>query len=279
MTDGAMDAAATAELRAVVSEVLAEILPGLAGRTGIDREPARTRHAGSDTLPPTMAPVPVLGAGRVPSGIPAGAPSGRPLDLPAATRTDARAATRAPGAGRSPASTRRSQAPAGAGASRAGAGPASADAGQPSAGASRTRLGAGYPGSSPSQIRPAAGRTPSAAVSAPSGPGAGPGESWTVALDSDDDLDAFVRRILKLADNPKARQDLIAGRARFRLAGRSVPIAATPAHRVERGAVTERAVGEAARLGARLVLGRRAVLTPLARDKARALGVPIEKER
>ena len=51
------------------------------------------------------------------------------------------------------------------------------------------------------------------------------------------------------------------------------------AHRVEKGAVTERAVEAAAKAGARLVLGPRAVLTPLAKDKARALGVAIEKER
>ena len=49
--------------------------------------------------------------------------------------------------------------------------------------------------------------------------------------------------------------------------------------RVDRGAVTERMVARAAADGARLVLGPRAVLTPLARDKARTLGVPIEKER
>ena len=49
--------------------------------------------------------------------------------------------------------------------------------------------------------------------------------------------------------------------------------------RVEKGAVTERAVIAAAKAGARLVLGPRAMLTPLARDKARALGVPVEKER
>ena len=54
---------------------------------------------------------------------------------------------------------------------------------------------------------------------------------------------------------------------------------ATPDHRIDRGAVTERAVQAAAGAGVRLVLGPRAVLTPLARDRARALGVPIEKER
>ena len=50
-------------------------------------------------------------------------------------------------------------------------------------------------------------------------------------------------------------------------------------HRIDKGAVTERAVQAAASAGVRLVLGPRAVLTPLARDRARALGVPIEKER
>jgi len=102
--------------------------------------------------------------------------------------------------------------------------------------------------------------------------------AWTVRISSDDDLHAFALRVLKLAENPKLRRDLIAGRVRFALAG---PATAGPAaaHRVDKGAVTERAVAAAAKAGARLVLGPRAVLTPLARDKARALGVPIEKER
>jgi hypothetical protein len=43
--------------------------------------------------------------------------------------------------------------------------------------------------------------------------------------------------------------------------------------------VTERLVASAAKAGQRLVLGPRAVLTPLARDRALALGVPIERER
>ena len=54
---------------------------------------------------------------------------------------------------------------------------------------------------------------------------------------------------------------------------------ARPVHRIDKGAVTEAAVRDAARAGARLVLGRRAVITPLARDRARAAGVEIEKER
>jgi hypothetical protein len=38
-------------------------------------------------------------------------------------------------------------------------------------------------------------------------------------------------------------------------------------------------INHAAQAGERLVLGRGAVLTPLARDRARASGVQIEKER
>jgi hypothetical protein len=100
--------------------------------------------------------------------------------------------------------------------------------------------------------------------------------SWTVRISTDEELHAFVLRVFKLAGNPKLRGDLISGRARFRLAAES---AAAPqaAHQVEKGAVTERVVAAAAAAGARLVLGPRAVLTPLARDKARALGVPIER--
>lgn len=201
MTDISLDAAAAAELRRLVSEVLAEVLPGM---TRPDRQ-AEVRP-----LPATVAPSSLLAAGGVPSGVPAGAP-----DDPV---------------GQVPASTGSRNVPA--------------------------RL---------------------AAVPRPARSGAD--ESWIVSLDTDADLDAFVRRVLKLADNPKARQDLIAGRVRFRLAGRAAGAATTAVHRVEKGAVTERAVAEAARLGARIVVGRRAVLTPLARDKARALGVPIDKER
>jgi hypothetical protein len=101
----------------------------------------------------------------------------------------------------------------------------------------------------------------------------------TVSLRSDADLAAFVRRLLHLFENPKHRDDLRSGRLRFRLAPAALPGTPQPAHRVDKGAVTEAIVTEAARDGARLVLGRRAVLTPLARDRARAAGVEIERER
>ena len=111
--------------------------------------------------------------------------------------------------------------------------------------------------------------------------------SHDVTIASDADLTAFVRRVAALCDDDRVRAEMQDGRHGFRLAGVSpglVTVAAQPPRpadvvRVERGAVTERAVVKAAAEGTRLVLGRGAVLTPLARDKARSLGVDIEKER
>jgi hypothetical protein len=120
-----------------------------------------------------------------------------------------------------------------------------------------------------------------------------------VVIATDADLTAFLRRVAALCEDDQVRAALQAGRHEFRLAGRSVVSTSSTtdqtssttdqtssttdqqgavAVRVERGAVTERTVVKAAADGARLVLGRRAVLTPLAKDKARSLGVEIEKE-
>jgi hypothetical protein len=100
-----------------------------------------------------------------------------------------------------------------------------------------------------------------------------------VRLETDEDVRQFALDIVRLADNPARRADLIAGRLTFTLAGSPATAARRPEHRVDAGAVTERAVQAAAKAGERLVLGPRAMLTPLARDRALALGVPIEKER
>ena len=114
----------------------------------------------------------------------------------------------------------------------------------------------------------------------------------TVNLSTDEDLEEFVKRLLDL--DPGQREELRSGRKRFRLASPqapSVPAGAgqsngaeragpsAPVRHIERGAVTEAVIAAAARAGERLVLGRGAVLTPLARDRARASGVQIEKER
>jgi hypothetical protein len=100
----------------------------------------------------------------------------------------------------------------------------------------------------------------------------------TVRLATDNDLDAFVRQLLRLFENPKTRADLRNGRLSFRLA-RAAASSSASAHRIDSGAVTERHIVDIAASGGGLVLGRKAVLTPLAREKARALGVSIHKER
>lgn len=102
-----------------------------------------------------------------------------------------------------------------------------------------------------------------------------------VALASDADLEAFVRSLARRLQNPRDRMAILSGRTRFSLAaaGRTSEASGGPALRIEKGAVTERHVREAAEKHARLVLSPRAVLTPMARDRARSLGVDIEKER
>ncbi len=81
-------------------------------------------------------------------------------------------------------------------------------------------------------------------------------------------------------ENPRDRLAIRAGKLRFALRRPTVGSdGRPPAVRVERGAVTERLVAEAAAAGSRLVLGPKAVLTPMGRDRARTLGVEIEKER
>ena len=94
-------------------------------------------------------------------------------------------------------------------------------------------------------------------------------------LPGPDELRALVREVLRDELRAVVREVLRDG----------LPAAAGPGNgngtvqRIEKGAVTERMVAAAAKAGAALVLGPRAVLTPLARDKARALGVPVQKER
>jgi hypothetical protein len=150
----------------------------------------------------------------------------------------------------------------------------------PGTGAAGPASGASPPAAPPAQPAPAS--------SAPAQDGAaytvreGVAEVETVTVRTDQELAAFVTRLLRLVENPRRRDDLRTGRLRFRLAPGGAAGAggsAQPTRRIDKGAVTEAAVRDAARAGARLVLGRRAVLTPLARDRARAAGVEIEKER
>jgi hypothetical protein len=120
----------------------------------------------------------------------------------------------------------------------------------------------------------------------PALPGSADGTVETVRIDSDEDLQTFVRALAGWLENPRDRLAIKSGRLRFALQrGTATATSAEPPGaeaqevvRVQKGAVTERQVQDAASRGARLVLARAAILTPLARDSARALGVQIEKE-
>jgi hypothetical protein len=118
-------------------------------------------------------------------------------------------------------------------------------------------------------VRPSVGE----AGARPGGEDAGGRGLERVTLDSDADLDRFVRALLARFEDPEAREAIRSGRLRFTLGGAE----AAGVMRVERGALTERRVQQAAKAGARLVLGPAAVATPLAREKARALGIEIER--
>jgi len=142
----------------------------------------------------------------------------------------------------------------------------------------------------PAPSAPPAPSTPPAPSAPPAPPAAltsGPGDERVeaVAINSDEDLMAFVRRLMGRLEHPRERLALRTGRLRFTLGRSHLPAGpgagspAAPATRVEKGAVTERVIRAAAQAGTRLVLAPGAVLTPLAREQARALGVEIERER
>lgn len=121
---------------------------------------------------------------------------------------------------------------------------------------------------------------PLPSAGAATGPGSGRARVEIVRIAADADLDAFARHLLKLFENAKNRQDLRTGRLRFSLSPTAgiAPGPTTVTRRVSRGAVTERVIEAAHFAGESLVLTRGAILTPLGRERARELGVIVEKE-
>jgi hypothetical protein len=114
-----------------------------------------------------------------------------------------------------------------------------------------------------------AGEVPAApAGEPPAGGTGGAARVERVSLRTDADLAQFVAHVLAEA------ADVRSGALRFTFAE-----GASGVRRIERGAVTERTVNEAAQAGQRLVLAPAAVLTPLAKERARHLKVEIERER
>ncbi len=113
-----------------------------------------------------------------------------------------------------------------------------------------------------------------------------------VAIASDADLVAFARRVLSLAGDPGKAKDIAAGRYPFRLAQAAPRHVATPApqsaapapaapgaqsHRIDSGVVTESTLNKLPRGLSRLLLGPGVTVTPLAKDRARTLGLTFER--
>jgi hypothetical protein len=117
------------------------------------------------------------------------------------------------------------------------------------------------------------------AYAGPSEPSSQSPDVRHVRVGDDRDLADVVTQVLNLAEDPARAADLRSGRIRFALLlDRAADSASAPGPiEVERGAVTERLVQRAAREQRRLRLGPRAVVTPLARDRARALGVALDR--
>lgn len=105
-----------------------------------------------------------------------------------------------------------------------------------------------------------------------------------VAITNDDELAGFVRHVLGLADDPLMGALLRSGQLRFQLgsgdasAGTAASAPGTPNGQVieiQRGVLTERIVSRAVTEGAQLVLGRKVVITPLAREQIRKASVEV----
>ena len=112
-------------------------------------------------------------------------------------------------------------------------------------------------------------------VMAQRGQPAGGSAVETVRIASDHDLAAFIARVTE----PQTLEKVRAGQLRFTLGATAAPAAAAaPSAAALTGVITEQKIDHLKGAG-RLVLGPGAVLTPLARDKARKLGLAIERRR
>jgi hypothetical protein len=121
-------------------------------------------------------------------------------------------------------------------------------------------------------------------------PASGPAEE-RIAIANDADLAGFARRVLSLAGDPAKAKEIAAGRYPFRLerpatvaqsGAAPAPRAAPPApaaqsHRIDSGVVTESTLNKLPRGLSRLLLGPGVTVTPLAKDRARALGLTFER--
>ena len=98
-------------------------------------------------------------------------------------------------------------------------------------------------------------------------------QSVAVTFENDADLMAFAREV---AGNPEAVKS---GKITYRLAQSDTKPAAGGDIRWEGGVLNEIKVIEIAKTHSRVLLGRGAVVTPHARDKARHVNLELVKER
>ncbi len=109
-----------------------------------------------------------------------------------------------------------------------------------------------------------------------------------VSIRNSAELMQFVLRLLKVTKDGRGRQEIEEGRWVFRLAGGGSGMGtvgtsgprATPGGgsvTIEQGLISERQIDGLSKDTRRLVLGKRARLTPLARDRVRQRGLEIER--
>lgn len=107
----------------------------------------------------------------------------------------------------------------------------------------------------------------------------------TVPMDNDADLQAFVRRLLKLVDDAAIRRAIESGELVFRLSPRGESSRGRAAgnaqaggeYRLDKGVMTERDVERLPSGIIRIRLGRSARITPLAYDRARERRISVER--
>lgn len=105
-----------------------------------------------------------------------------------------------------------------------------------------------------------------------------------VAVSTDSDLNAFVRTVLALADNPVLGSEMRSGAMRFQLMKDPEPGVEPKAQsgptlpsRMNVKIITEKNLLQSSESDGKLILSSGTIITPLAKDRARALGISIER--
>ncbi|MSP81966.1 MAG: hypothetical protein EXQ94_03285 [Alphaproteobacteria bacterium] len=100
-----------------------------------------------------------------------------------------------------------------------------------------------------------------------------------IAIGSDADLRAFARDVLRLAEDAAVRAAIAAGTYPFTLATGAGPATGqgNPVATIDKGVVTETSLTRLPKGIVKLLLADGVTVTPLAKDRARRLGITIER--